>query len=185
MNPAHRSVLAKYALTLGVPLLLGTALLLLPVPAAATTITSTVEEDNGATTNATDAGNTTPDDNQDVYDAPNNHPGVLTTGGGATGTGYNFSSSYSALTQISAISITLTMLNGSSATAAQETTGGNPTSIDDYDVNELVLYLGGTYSSVTGLTGGTEVLQANGTPLYLNGFLTTTRRARYRSATLP
>ena len=28
----------------------------------------------------------------------------------------------------------------------------------------LVLYLGGTFSSVTGLTGGTEVLQADGSP---------------------
>ena len=141
--------------------------------ASATTISSTVAEDNGATTNATDPGNTTPNPNQDVYDAPNNHPGVLTTGGGATGTGYNFSSSYSSLTQIAAISITLTVLNGSSATAAQETAAGNSSTTNDFDYNHLVLYLGGTYNSATGLTAGvTQVIQANGSPLYLNGLLT-------------
>jgi hypothetical protein len=171
MNSSTHAILARCVLVFGFPALLG-ASVLLPTPAAAITLSSTVAEDNGATTNATDPGNTSPDPNQDVYISPNNHPGVLTTGGGATGTGYDFGSSYSALTQISAISITLTMLNGSSATAAQETAGGNPTSVDDYDVNQLVLYVGGTFSSVTGLTGGTEVLQANGTPLYLNGFLT-------------
>ena len=145
---------------------------LLPLHVTAFTISSTVLEDNGATTNATDPGNTTPDPNQDVYINPNNHPGVLTTGGGAVGSGYNFSGSYPMLTGITAISITLTVLNGSSATAAQETAGGDPTSVDDYDLNHIVLYLGGTYSSATGLTGGTEVLQADGTPLYLNGLLT-------------
>jgi hypothetical protein len=136
-------------------------------------VTSTVLEDNGATTNAGDAGNTTPNSNQDAYDGTLNHPGVLTTGGGASGTGFDFSSSLSSLAQISSISITLTMLNGSSATAAQEVAGGDTgETIDDYDVNHLVLYLGGTYSQANGLTGGTEVIQSNGNPLYLNGFLT-------------
>ena len=171
MNLLNNSILPKCLLALGIPALLG-ASVLLPASSSALTISSTVSEDNGATTNATDPGNTTPDFNQDVYTGTTNHPGVLTTGGGATGTGYNFSSSYTTLTQISAISITLTVLNGSSATAAQETAGGNPTTVNDYDVNHLVLYLGGTYSSATGLTGGTEVMLANNTPLYLNGLLT-------------
>ena len=145
-------------------LCLGSALL--PLRVAAVTISSTVAEDNGATTNATDVGNTTPDQNQDVYDDPNNHPGVLTTG-----TGYSFGSSYTTLTQITNLSITLTALNGSSASAAQETAAGNASTTDDFDYNHLVLYLGGTFNSATGLVGGTEVLQADGTPLYLNGLL--------------
>ncbi len=171
MNLLTHTVLSRCLVACGLPILLGVSVLC-PTSTQAITLSSTVAEDNGATTNATDPGNTTPDPNQDVYISPNNHPGVLTTGGGATGTGYNFSGSYQALTQISALSITLTMLNGSSATAAQETAGGNPTGVNDFDVNHLVLYVGGTFSSVTGLTGGTEVMQANGSPLYLNGFLT-------------
>ena len=109
----------------------------------------------------------TMDGNQDVYITPDNHPGELIAGGNAPMMGFSFSADFTSLTQITSLILTLTMIDGDSATAAQE-----GSSMDDFDYNHFVLYLGGTYDAATGiLMGGVEVFLADGTtPLYLNGF---------------
>jgi PEP-CTERM motif len=133
---------------LAMPLLMA-VLALSPAATNAAAISSTVNEDNGATTNGTDQ-------NQNVYDVsmglPLNHPAVVTAGGG-----YDFSSSYMSLTSINQITLTLTMFDGNSGTNT-----GDPT---NFDFNHLHFYVGGTYDSNTGLyTGGTD------TGILLNGF---------------
>ena len=144
------------------------------LPAAAQSVTSTVQEDNGATNNATNDPGSTNDGNQDIYTgAGTNHPAVIAVGGGATGTGYDFTG-MTLPSSIMALEITLTVINGNSATAQEESdSGGDPgQQTNDANYNELVLYLGGTYDATTGLlTGGEEVTQTGGTPLYLNGLL--------------
>jgi hypothetical protein len=130
-------------------LLLVATLILCPAHTKATTITSTVNEDNRATTNGTDQ-------NQNVYDfansLPANHPAMV-----AAGTGYDFSSSYMSLTSISQITLTLTMFDGNSGT--------NTSDPSNFDFNHLHFYLGGTYNSQTGLySGGID------TGIVLNGF---------------
>jgi hypothetical protein len=71
-----------------------------PASATASSISSTVNQDNGDTNNGFDG-------NQDVYGTPTSHPGVLTTAGG-----YDFGSM--SLTSISQITITLTLFDGNS-----------------------------------------------------------------------
>jgi len=113
--------------------------------ASATTITSTVNEDNGATTTPGHGSN------QAIYDfansLPANHPAIV-----AAGTGFDFSSTFSSLSAINSISFTMTMIDGDSAS-------GN------FDFNHLSLFLGGTYNATTGIL-------ANGinTGIVLNGF---------------
>jgi PEP-CTERM motif-containing protein len=130
-------------------LLTVTTLILCAAHSKATTITSTVNEDNRATTNSTDQ-------NQNVYDfannLPANHPAIV-----AAGTGYDFSSSYTSLTSINQITLTLTMFDGNSGTNTSDPT--------NFDFNHLHFYLGGTYNAQTGLyTGGID------TGIVLNGF---------------
>ena len=111
----------------------------------ATTISSTVNEDNRATTNGTDQ-------NQNLYDSPVNHPAVV-----AAGTGYNFSSSYTSLPSINQITLTLTMFDGNSGT--------NTSDPSNFDFNHLHFDVGGTYNAQTGVyTGGVD------TGIILNGF---------------
>jgi len=118
---------------------------LLPTPGAAATITSTVNEDNGATATPGHGAN------QAIYDfansLPANHPAIV-----AAGTGFDFSNTFSSLSAIHSISFTMTMIDGNSASA-------------DFDFNHLSLYLGGTYNANTGIL-------ANGinTGIELNGF---------------
>jgi hypothetical protein len=97
--------------------LIGLATLLLAGPAWAQQVSSTVSEDNGATTNNFDV-------NQDVYITPANHPAVITSG-----SGYDFTSQTLPST-ISTITITLTVIDGDSG-------------VSDFDFNNLRLYLGG------------------------------------------
>ena len=94
----------------------------------AVTVTSTVLEDNGATSNGLDG-------NQNLYSTPVAGNATITTAGGYTFAG----SAYMSLTSITSISITLTMQDGNSE-AAQP---------DGFDYNHLQLSLGGT---ATGLT---------------------------------
>jgi PEP-CTERM motif len=118
---------------------------LFPVSAWATTISSTVNEDNGATATPNHGAN------QAIYDfsggLPANHPAIV-----AAGTGFDFSSTFSSLSAINSITFTMTMIDGDSAS-------GN------FDFNHLSLYLGGTYNANTGIL-------ANGinTGIVLNGF---------------
>lgn len=105
----------------------GRALLVLMVGAGlgagalqAVTISSTVREDNGATSNGQDG-------NQNVYSSPVAGPGVLTTAGG-----YDFTAtSYLTLTNITSITVTLTMQDGNSVSG-------------DFDFDHLGLSLDGT-----------------------------------------
>jgi hypothetical protein len=114
-------------------------------PGWATTISSTVNEDNGATATVGHGAN------QAIYDfasgLPANHPAIV-----AAGTGFDFSSTFSSLSAINSITFTMTMIDGDSAS-------GN------FDFNHLTLYLGGTYNANTGIL-------ANGIPtgIVLNGF---------------
>lgn len=111
-----------------------------PATAQAVSITSTVNEDNRATTNGTDT-------NQDLYDVLANHPAVVTAG-----TGYDFSSSYLSLTSIQQITLTMTMFDGDSGAG-------------QFDLNHLHFFLGGTRNATTGVyTGGID------TGIVLNGF---------------
>jgi hypothetical protein len=114
-------------------------------PGWATTISSIVNEDNGATATPGHGAN------QAIYDfasgLPANHPAIV-----AAGTGFDFSSTFSSLSAINSISFAMTMIDGDSAS-------GN------FDFNHLSLYLGGTYNATTGIL-------ANGinTGIVLNGF---------------
>jgi hypothetical protein len=118
---------------------------LLPTSSPATTITSIVNEDNGATATPGHGAN------QAIYDfsggLPADHPAIV-----AAGTGFDFSSTFSSLSAINSISFTMTMIDGNSASG-------------DFDFNHLTLYLGGTYNANTGIL-------ANGinTGILLNGF---------------
>jgi hypothetical protein len=119
----------------------------------AATVTSTVNEDNGATNSAGDG-------NQAIYDVPTNHPAIVPTAGG-----YDFSSGANAFSNlggtIAQITFTMTMQDGDSGSAAQE--GGTA----DFDFDHLFLYLGAPadYDPITGtLTGGVN------TGIVLNGF---------------
>src|SRR4029077_15434394 len=91
--------------------------------ASATTITSTVNEDNGATATPGHGAN------QAIYDfasnLPANHPAIV-----AAGTGFDFSTTFSSLSAINSISFTMTMIDGDSASA-------------NFDFNHLSLFLGG------------------------------------------
>jgi hypothetical protein len=112
----------------------------------AASISSTVNEDNGATANGFG--------NQSVWhvDPTTEHPAVVTAGGGLAGTGYDFSSTFSSLSSISMISVTLTIQDGNSGSG-------------DFDFNHLMFYLGGARDPNTGLyTGGVN------TGIVLNGF---------------
>ncbi len=121
------------------------ALAFYPAMAKAVDISSTVNEDNRATTNGTDT-------NQDLYDVLANHPAVVTAG-----TGYDFSSSFMSLTSIQQITLTLTMFDGNSGTDANDPT--------NFDLNHLHFYVGGTRNATTGIyTGGID------TGIVLNGF---------------
>ncbi len=117
----------------------------LPTLTWATTITSTVNEDNGATVTPTHGAN------QAIYDfasgLPANHPAVV-----AAGTGFDFSSTLSSLSAINSITFTMTMIDGDSAS-------GN------FDFNHLTLYLGGTYNANTGI-----LASGINTGIVLNGF---------------
>lgn len=113
--------------------------------ATAATITSTVNEDNRATTNGVDQ-------NQDLYDVLANHPAVVTAGAG-----YDFSGSFASLTSINHITLTLTMFDGNSAS--------NTSDPSNFDFNHLHFFLGGTFNAATGIyTGGID------TGIVLNGF---------------
>lgn len=107
----------------------------------AQSISSTVNEDNRATTNGTDQ-------NQDLYDVLANHPAVVTAG-----TGYDFSSSYLSLTSVQQITLTLTMFDGDSGTG-------------QFDFSHLHLFLGGTRNASTGIYTSPGV----DTGIVLNGF---------------
>ncbi|MBV9656764.1 MAG: PEP-CTERM sorting domain-containing protein [Verrucomicrobia bacterium] len=126
------------------------ALLLAAAPVRATSVTSTVSEDNGATHHA---GQGTQAD-QAIYDGPVNHPAIVNTVSGYNFTGAN---SYLNLNNISQITFTMTMQDG-------DTGAGN------FDVGHLSLYLAApsamTYNATTGvvLTGGVN------TSIVLNGF---------------
>ena len=116
------------------------ALAFYPAMAKAVNISSTVNEDNRATTNGTDT-------NQDLYDVLANHPAVVTAG-----TGYDFSSSFASLTSIQQITLTLSMFDGDSGAG-------------QFDLNHLHFFLGGTRNAQTGIyTGGID------TGIVLNGF---------------
>ncbi|MBV9126624.1 MAG: PEP-CTERM sorting domain-containing protein [Verrucomicrobia bacterium] len=124
------------------------ALLLAAAPVRATSVTSTVSEDNGATNSARDG-------NQAIYDSPANHPAIVNAASGYNFTGAN---SYTNLNNnISQITFTMTMQDG-------DTGAGN------FDVGHLSLYLAApsamTYNATTGvvLTGGVN------TSIVLNGF---------------
>ncbi len=165
----------KYLLALGL-----TALLTFEMErsAVAQAVSSTVSEDNGATSNANNDAGSTADGDQDVYSGTDtgtgstvNHPAVIATGGGVTGTGYDFTGQ-TLPTTVTGLQITLTVTNGNSASAAQEgLPQGQP---DDFDYNFLVLYVGGTYDTTTGLLTGTPVevpvSATSSQPLLLNGF---------------
>jgi len=118
---------------------------LVPTPGSAATITSTVNEDNGATVTPGHGAN------QAIYDfassLPANHPAIV-----AAGTGFDFTNTFSSLSAINSITFTMTMIDGDSASA-------------NFDFNHLSLYLGGTYNANTGIL-------ANGinTGIELNGF---------------
>ena len=94
----------------------------------ALTVSSTVQEDNGATSNGLDG-------NQNLYSTPTAGNATITTAGGYTFAG----TAYASLTSITSISVTLTVQDGNSE-AAQP---------DGFDYNHLQLSLGGT---ATGLT---------------------------------
>ncbi len=95
--------------------------------AQAQTITSGVLEDNGATSNGLDG-------NQNLYSTPTAGTANITTAGG-----YDFTATmYMTLTNITSISITLTVQDGNSANDSQ-----------GFDYNHLHLSLDGT---ATGLT---------------------------------
>ena len=68
--------------------------------AAALTLSSTVREDNGATTNIRDG-------NQDLYSTPTAGNATITTAGG-----YTFAPAYMTLTSITSITITITVNEG-------------------------------------------------------------------------
>ena len=91
--------------------------------AQALTVTSTVLEDNGATSNGLDG-------NQDLYSTPVAGNATITTAGGFTFAG----TAYMSLTSITSISITFTMQDGNSESAQP----------DGFDYNHLQLSLGGT-----------------------------------------
>src|ERR1700676_3485067 len=111
------------------------ALACYPAITKAASISSTVNEDNRATTNGTDQ-------NQDVYQIQAgvaNHPAVVTAG-----TGYDFSSSYLSLTSNQPITLTLTMFDGD-------------TGAGQFDLNHLHFFVGGTRNATTGVyTGGID-----------------------------
>jgi hypothetical protein len=116
------------------------AMVFCPTMAKAQFISSTVSEDNRATTNGTDT-------NQDLYDVLANHPAVVTAGAG-----YDFSASYMSLTSIQQITLTMTMFDGDSGAG-------------QFDLNHLHFYVGGTRNATTGIyTGGID------TGIVLNGF---------------
>jgi PEP-CTERM motif-containing protein len=131
--------------------LIGLVTLLLAGPAWAQQVSSTVAEDNGATTNNFDG-------NQDVYGTPN-HPAVITSGNG-----YDFTLA-TLPASIGQITITLTVFDGDSG-------------IGDFDFDHLHLYLGGTATfapnpptpigdgqrNIVTYTGGVD------TGILLNGF---------------
>jgi hypothetical protein len=117
--------------------------------ASAASVSSTVNEDNRATTNGTDQ-------NQNLYDfsvsLPANHPAIVTAG-----SGYNFGTSWQSLTSINQITLSLSMFDGNS--------GSNTSDPANFDFNHLHFYLGGTLNAQTGLyTGGID------TGIILNGF---------------
>ena len=126
------------------------AILLAAAPVRATSVTSTVSEDNGATHHA-GSGNQA---DQAIYSTPN-HPAIVNAASGYNFTGAN---SYTNLNNnISQITFTMTMQDG-------DTGAGN------FDVGHLSLYLAApsamTYNATTGvvLTGGVN------TSIVLNGF---------------
>lgn len=133
--------------------LLSTLTVALVIVSSARAATSTVNEDNGATANGFG--------NQDVWhqDPSVEHPAILTTGGGAPGAGWDFSSSLASLnvSGIGFIKITLTLVDGNSGPTDTGPTGAN------FDFNHLFLYVGGT------LTGGIYTGGIN-TGIVLNGF---------------
>ena len=92
------------------------------------TISSTVLEDNGATSNGLDG-------NQNLYSTPTAGNATITTAGGYTYAG----TAYNSLTSITSITITLTVQDGNS----------EATQPDGFDYNHLHLSLDGT---ATGLT---------------------------------
>jgi hypothetical protein len=108
---------------------------------------STVNEDNGATTNGFG--------NQSVWhQVAVEHPAIITTGGGAPGAGWDFSSSLASLTAsgITHIDLTMTLQDGDSGSS-------------DFDFNHLFFYVGGSRDANTGVyTGGIN------TGIVLNGF---------------
>src|SRR5437879_1689492 len=130
------------------PILLITLALSLPLASVrATSVTSTVSEDLGATATTGHGAN------QAIYDVPANHPAVDTTAGG-----FDFSSGPNNFTNlggtIASITFSMTMIDGDSGST-------------DFDFNHLHLYLGNPtdYNSTTGiLTGGVD------TGVILNGF---------------
>ncbi len=139
-NLTSRSLTLVIA-TLGMTLTLGIA--------NAASVSSTVNEDNRATTNGTDQ-------NQNLYDfsasLPANHPAIVTAG-----TGYNFGTSWQSLTSINQLTLTLSMFDGNS--------GSNTSDPSNFDFNHLHFYLGGTLNAQTGMyTGGID------TGIMLNGF---------------
>ncbi len=94
----------------------------------ALTITSTVQEDNGATTDGLDT-------DQALYSSPVPNPAMATTAGG-----YDFTATnYMSLTSITSISVTLTIQDGHSGTVP----GSNPPT-NDFDYGHLRLALDGT-----------------------------------------
>jgi len=115
--------------------------------ANAAPVSSTVNEDNRATTNGTDQ-------NQNLYTVGGGveHPAIVTSG-----TGYNFGTSWQSLSSISQITLTLSMFDGNS--------GSNTNDPANFDFSHLHFYLGGTLNAQTGLyTGGID------TGIILNGF---------------
>ena len=124
-------------------------LLLVASFAQAASVSSTVNEDNRATTNGTDQ-------NQNVYDfnvvnqipVPANHPAIVTPA-------YTFGNSWQSLSSINQITLTLTMYDGNSGTNT-----GDPS---NFDFNNLHFYLGGTLTQGI-YSGGID------TGIVLNGF---------------
>ena len=111
------------------------------------TVTSTVLEDNGSTSNGLDG-------NQDLYSTPTAGNATITTAGGYAFAG----TAYMSLTSITSISITLTVQDGNS----------EATQPDGFDYNHLHLSLGGTATGFTlnGFRGDglQDTLTFTGTP---------------------
>lgn len=111
------------------------------------TINSTVQEDNGATSNGLDG-------NQNLYSTPTAGPATITTAGG-----YDFTATmYMTLTNITSISVTLTVQDGNS----------EATQPDGFDYNHLRLALDGTDTGLllNGFRGNAlqDTLTFTGTP---------------------